>query len=267
MRLHKIDQVPLVDGNGVVSGLEFLANVDYSDAKPNTVVIMAGGLGMRLRPLTDHVPKPMIPVGGKPMLEWILTAASEDGFRKFVLAVNYLGEQIEEYFGDGEDFGVHISYVKEKEPLGTAGALSLLSEEQVDSIVVLNGDVLMQARLSEMVEFHRAEQADMTLAVKVLDTQIPFGVVSLKGSYVEEIREKPVYRDYVNAGIYVMEPEIIRTIPRMSRLDMPDLISQVLADRRVLAFPLHESWIDLGRRSDLEKAESELFHQAEGIDL
>jgi len=259
MRLHQIDQVPLVDENGIVSGLEFLANVDYSDEKPNTVVIMAGGLGMRLRPLTDHMPKPMIPVGGKPMLEWILTAASEDGFRNFVLAVNYLGEQIEEYFGDGKDFGVEITYVKEEEPLGTAGALSLLSKEQTDSVIVLNGDVLMQARLSEMLEFHRAEKADMTLGVKVLDTQIPFGVVSLQGSYVEEIREKPVYRDYVNAGIYVMEPQILRTIPRMSHLDMPDLISQVLADRRVLAFPLHESWIDLGRRSDLEQAESELF--------
>lgn len=264
MRRHKIDQVPLVDENGVVTGLEFLADRDYFDAKPNTVVIMAGGLGMRLRPLTEHVPKPMIPVGGKPILERILTAAREDGFRSFVLAVNYLGEQIEEYFGDGRDFGVEITYVKEEEPLGTAGALSLLSEEQTDSIMVLNGDVLMQARLSEMLEFHRAEQAEMTLAVKVLDTQIPFGVVTLHGSYVEEIREKPVYRDYVNAGIYVIEPEILRTIPRMGRLDMPDLISQVVTDRRVLAFPLHESWIDLGRRSDLEKAESELFYRPRG---
>ena len=264
MRLHKIDQVPLVDKSGIVTGLEFLADGDHIDAKPNTVVVMAGGLGMRLRPLTEHIPKPMIPVGGKPMLERILTAASEDGFRNFALAVNYLGEQIEEYFGDGKDFGVEITYVKEEEPLGTAGALSLLSQEQTDSIVVLNGDVLMQARLSEMLEFHCAERADMTLAVKVLDTQIPFGVVTLQGSYVEEIREKPVYRDYVNAGIYVIEPDILRTIPRMSRLDMPDLISQVVTDRRVLAFPLHESWIDLGRRSDLEKAESELFHQSRG---
>ena len=267
MRLHQIDQVPLVDQNGIVTGLEFLADADYFDAKPNTVVIMAGGLGMRLRPLTDHMPKPMIPVAGKPMLEWILTAASEDGFRNFVLAVNYLGEQIEEYFGDGKDFGVEITYLKEEQPLGTAGALSLLSQEQTGSIIVLNGDVLMQARLSEMLEFHRAERADMTLAVKVLDTQIPFGVVSLQGSYVEEIREKPVYRDYVNAGIYVIEPDILRTIPRMSRLDMPDLISQVVTDRRVLAFPLHESWIDLGRRSDLEKAESELFDQSRGTSI
>lgn len=264
MRSRKVDHVPLVDLSGIVKGLEQLGGTEFAAIKPNTVVIMAGGLGTRLSPLTDHTPKPMIAVGGKPMLERIISSAAEDGFENFILAVNYLGEQIEDHFGDGKDFGVAISYLKEDEPLGTAGALSLLPLQSSESVVVLNGDVLMQARLSEMLHFHTAGRGLLTMAVKVLETQVPFGVVSVAGSYVQHIAEKPTYRDYINAGIYVIEPQVLRTIPRGIRLDMPDLISQVLGDQKVLAFPLHESWIDLGRRSDLDRAESEFSRTSPG---
>jgi NDP-sugar pyrophosphorylase family protein len=249
-----VTHLPLLDGEGKLAGL-FIDQPDgEAAARDNTVVIMAGGMGLRLRPLTENTPKPMIPLGGKPMVQHTIESLRAEGFVNFVLAINYLGDQIEEHFGDGSGLGVRITYVKEQQPLGTGGALSLLEGAFTSPIVLINGDVLLSARLTEMLSYHHAHSADITVGVKVLDTQIPFGVIELEGNRIVAMQEKPVYRDFVNAGVYVLEPSIVDSVSPSERLDMPDLVGEWLSRRKVFAYPLHESWRDLGRIEDLERA-------------
>jgi dTDP-glucose pyrophosphorylase len=256
-RAKEISHIPLVDAEGRVTGL-FVDQIDGGISHlPNVVVIMAGGMGMRLRPLTETTPKPMLSVAGKPMVQHTIEALRSEGFRDIVISLNYLGEQIEQHFGDGADFGVNISYVTEKEPLGTAGALSLISQTFTDPVVVVNGDLLLLAKISDMLEYHQSHEAEITVGVKVLDTQIPFGVVEVDGSRVMGITEKPVYRDFVNAGVYVLEPRIVEGLTAGARIDMPELVETAIAREAVVAFPLHETWIDMGRPADLRRAEDE----------
>lgn len=253
-RSREVTHLPLVDGDGRLAGL-FIDQPDGEAApRDNTVVIMAGGMGLRLRPLTENTPKPMIAVGGKPMVQHTIESLRAEGFENFVLAINYLGDQIEGHFGDGSRLGVRITYVKEEQPLGTGGALSLLEGAFSSPIVVINGDVLMSARLTEMLNYHDAHSADITVGVKVLDTQIPFGVIELESNRIVAMQEKPVYRDFVNAGIYVLEPSVVQSVPSSVRLDMPELVGEWLGQRKVFAYPMHESWRDLGHLEDLENA-------------
>jgi NDP-sugar pyrophosphorylase family protein len=243
-----------VDEEGKLTGL-FIDQPDGEAApRNNSVVIMAGGMGLRLRPLTENTPKPMIPVGGKPMVQHTIESLRAEGFVDFVLAINYLGDQIEGHFGDGSGLGVRITYVKEEQPLGTGGALSLLEGAFTAPIVVINGDVLLSARLADMLNYHHSHSADITVGVKVLETQIPFGVIELAGNQIVGMQEKPVYRDFVNAGVYVLEPSVVGSVPAAVRLDMPDLVAEWLGRRKVFAYPMHESWRDLGRIDDLELA-------------
>ena len=257
-RARELTHIPIVDERGMATGL-FIDQVEEKQNAflQNTVVIMAGGMGLRLRPLTETTPKPMLSVAGKPMMQHTIEALKAEGLRNFVLSLNYLGEQIEQHFGDGSTFGVDITYVREKEPLGTAGSLSLLDQTFSDPIVVVNGDVLLSAKISDMLRYHTSHNAEITVGVKVLDTQIPFGVVNLDGSRITGISEKPVYRDFVNAGVYVMEPHIVEQLERGVRVDMPDIVGSTLGQGAVVAFPLHETWIDMGRPEDLRRAEDE----------
>ena len=253
-RSHEVTHLPLVDGEGKLAGL-FIDQPDgETAARDNTVVIMAGGMGLRLRPLTENIPKPMIPLGGKPMVQHTIESLRAEGFVNFVLAINYLGDQIEGHFGDGSGLGVGVTYVKEEQPLGTGGALSLLEGALTSPIVLINGDVLLSARLTEMLSYHQSHSADITVGVKVLDTQIPFGVIELEGNHIVAMQEKPVYRDFVNAGVYVLEPEVVRSVAPAVRLDMPDLVGEWLGRQKVFAYPMHESWRDLGDIEDLERA-------------
>lgn len=254
VRLREVSHLPLIDEDGRLAGL-FIDQPDGEGvARENTVVIMAGGMGLRLRPLTENTPKPMLPVGGKPMVQHTIESLRAEGFVNFVLAINYLGDQIEGHFGDGSDFGVRITYVKEEQPLGTGGALSLLKGTFTSPLVLINGDVLLSARLSAMLDYHTAHSADITVGVKVLDTQIPFGVVGLEGDHIVAMREKPVYRDFINAGVYVLQPEVVGSVGVATPLDMPDLVLEWLGRRKVFAYPMHESWRDLGHVEDLERA-------------
>ena len=254
VRSQDVTHLPLVDGEGKLAGLFIDQPNGEAASQDNTVVIMAGGMGLRLRPLTENTPKPMLPVGGKPMVQHTIEALRAEGFMKFVLAINYLGDQIEEHFGDGSGFGVSIAYIKEDLPLGTGGALSLLGGSFTSPIVLLNGDVLLSARLTDMLDYHHSHSADITVGVKVLDTQIPFGVIELEGSLIVAMQEKPVYRDFINAGVYVLEPPVVRSVTPAVRLDMPDLVADWMGRRKVFAYPMHESWRDLGHIEDLELA-------------
>ena len=256
-RSLQLAHLPLLRPNGMVTGLFVDRPEIVGSVKDNLVVVMAGGKGLRLRPLTENTPKPMVPVAGKPMVQHIIEGLHSEGFRRIALSINYLGEQIEDYFRDGSGFGVDISYLREEVPLGTGGALSLIKSKETKPVIVINGDVLLSAKLVEMLKFHEDSGGTLTVGVKVLDTQVPYGVVDLEGHSIKAIREKPTYRDFVNAGVYVVDPQVLALVPGGIRFDMTELVERVIQSGEVIAFPLHEAWIDLGRHEDLDRAQKE----------
>lgn len=255
MRVNKILQIPVVDSVRKVVGLHLWSHLTEPQLRPNAMVIMAGGKGERLRPLTETCPKPMIAVAGKPMLEHIVDRAVSEGFRRFVIAVNYLGHMIEEHFGDGSAKGVEISYLREESSLGTAGALCLFSPLPSLPVLVSNGDVLTDVSYGEILDFHGRHHADATMAVRAYEWQHPFGVIQTEGINITGLAEKPVHRSQVNAGIYVLEPAVIDLLEANQRCEMPELFERaILHGKRAIAYPMHEPWLDVGRPQDLETA-------------
>jgi len=253
-----VNHLPLVDKEGRVVGLLLRRDLVSEDQIAVSAVIMAGGQGTRLRPITAGIPKPMLSVGGRPLIEVILEQLRQVGIRRVNLATHYKGEMISEHFGDGKDFGMEIRYVKEDQPLGTAGALSLMGESH-EPILVMNGDILTGVDFRAMLEFHRYHQADMTVAVRRYEFSVPYGVVESDGVVVNGISEKPVVHYLINAGIYLLIPEVCRLIPKGQRYDMPDLIRRLVVEKRsVVSFPVHEYWLDIGRVEDYRRALSDL---------
>jgi len=262
LRRHSIDQLPVIDGGGRLLGLYLLDDLLDQPAAglPNPVVLMAGGRGTRLRPLTDHCPKPMLRVVGKPILESILEQCIASGLQEFYLAVNHLKEQIRDHFGDGSRWGVRIQYIEETTPLGTAGALQLLPGEarRGSPLLVMNGDVLTRLNLAQLLEFHTSHGAAATLGVRSHDVVIPFGVVEAEGVDLVGFREKPVLRHQVNAGIYAIEPSLLSLIPADQSMDMPTLLLAAReAGKRVAVCPIHEYWCDIGRPETLKQADED----------
>lgn len=257
MTANNVRHLPVVDAQRRVVGLHSWQDLTQSPQLDNTVVLMAGGLGTRLRPLTEQCPKPLLPVNGRPMLEHIIRRARAEGFRRFCVAVHYLGHMIEEHFGDGSSLGVSISYLREEAPLGTAGALSLLSAIPAGPVIVMNGDVITDVRLADLVEFHDRHRAAATMAVRVHEWQHPFGVVRTAGIDIVGVEEKPVVRTHINAGVYVLEPRALRTLRRGEHCDMPSLFLRLReGGERTIAYPMHEPWLDVGRRDDFERAQA-----------
>ncbi len=258
MQANKIHQLPIVDAGRRVVGLHVWDALQTAPrARANTMVVMAGGKGTRLRPHTENCPKPLLPVGGKPMLEHIIQRASGEGFRHFVLAIHYLGHMIEEYFGDGGRWNVRIDYIRENAPLGTGGALSLLTPRPEHPFLVTNGDVLTDIRYSEILDFHERQSAAATMAVRSHEWQHPFGVVKTRGMEIVGFEEKPVYRSHVNAGIYVIEPRALDALETDQHCDMPTLFERLQAGAdRTIVYPMHEPWFDVGRPADLEQVRS-----------
>jgi dTDP-glucose pyrophosphorylase len=257
MQMNRIHQLPVVDERRRVVGLRVWYELQASSQRANQMVIMAGGLGTRLRPYTEDCPKPLLQVSGKPMLEHIIERAKTEGFHRFVIAINYLGHMIEEYFADGARWQVHIEYLREKLPLGTAGAIRLLEPSPELPVLVSNGDVLTDIRYSELLEFHCRHRAAATMAVRQHEWQHPFGVVRTDGIEIVGFEEKPVARSHINAGIYVLEPDCLDALEADVPCDMPALFAR-LQDRgaRTIAYPMHEPWLDVGREDDLERAVS-----------
>lgn len=258
MRARRIHQIPLVDAEGQVAGIEVLDDLLEPEAQSNPVVLMAGGLGTRLRPLTEDRPKPMLEVGNKPILETILEGFTAYGFRRFYLSVNYKAEMIEDYFGDGSAWGVDITYLQEEKRLGTAGPLSLLPERPQETMIVMNGDLLTKLNFTNLLDFHRKHGVAATMCVREHETQVPYGVIETNDQYMEGITEKPTERYFVNAGIYVMEPETLDHVPQDQFLDMPDLFENLLeAGKEVAVFPVREYWQDVGREEDFHRVNGE----------
>lgn len=255
MFANKIHQIPVVDENRCLVGLHLWDEIVAPPARPNLMVIMAGGKGTRLRPHTDNCPKPLLPVAGKPMLEHIIERAKLEGFQNFLLAVHYLGFMIEDYFGDGSKLQVNIEYLRENVPLGTAGALSLLNAAVDKPFVVTNGDVLTDIRYGELLDFHVRHHAHATMAVRAHEWQHPFGVVQLQGVEIVGFEEKPLVRTHINAGVYVLEPAALGLLSQGEYCDMPALFERIQAQgSRTVAYPMHEPWMDVGRPDDLHKA-------------
>lgn len=258
MQANKVRQLPVVDENRFVVGLHLWDELLAPSKRPNSMVIMAGGRGTRLGEYTANCPKPLLPVGGKPMLEHIIERAKAEGFEHFILAIHYLGQMIEEHFGDGTKLKVNIEYLREKAPLGTAGALGLLQTRPTAPFLVTNGDVLTDIRYGELLDFHIRHTAGSTMAVRLHEWQNPFGVVKTNGVDIVGFEEKPVARSHINAGIYVLEPGVLDLIGSNEYCDMPTLFARVRHKAgRTIVYPMHEPWVDVGRPVDLERARSE----------
>jgi len=255
MQANKKNQMPIVDENRRVVGLHVWDELMVPAKRPNLMVLMVGGKGERLHPLTQNCPKPLLQVHGKAILEHIIERAKAEGFGRFVLAIHYLGHMIEEHFGDGSRFDVQIEYLREDSPLGTAGAIGLLGGRPNSAFVVSNGDVLTDIRYGELIDFHYRHAATATMAVQRYEWQHPFGVVETDGMEIVGFEEKPVLRSYVNAGVYVLEPEALDALSQGERCDMPTLFSRIKArGLRTIVYPMHEPWLDVGRVEDLERA-------------
>ena len=248
---------PVVDGKGRVIGL-YPDVLGMAAARDNLVVLMAGGRGARLFPLTQDCPKPMLKVAGRPLLQTIIERLQAQGFRRFRLAVNYLGEMIEDHFGDGSSLGVEIDYLREDHPRGTAGALSLLDEPLDAPLLVMNGDVLTRMSFGELIDFHLEHEASATLCVREHTFQSPHGVVETEGPRLTALTEKPTFRWLANAGVYCLSPEVLSRVPAEGLYDMPDLLNALNGDGCIVgAYPIHEYWLDIGRPPDFESAQAE----------
>ena len=254
MQEHRIRQIPILDSDDRVVDLVMMEDLLPDQGLPLQAVIMAGGYGKRLRPLTESLPKPMLPVGDRPLLERTIDQLRRAGIKRVQVSTGYLREKITDYFGDGRDFGVELRYVTEDQPLGTAGALGLL-EEPDEPLLVINGDILTQVDYRAMLDFHHHHQADMTVAARQYDLRVPYGVVETDGVRITGIVEKPTVQNFINAGIYLLSPVVHRYIPSAQRCDMPDLIRRLIEEGcLVVCFPVREYWIDIGEVKDYRRA-------------
>ena len=258
MQRDTVHQIPALDETGKVVHLFLLEDLIRPKKLPNTVVIMAGGEGRRLRPLTNNCPKPMLQVAGKPLMEIILKQCLDAGFEQFFFAVNYLKEQIQSHFRDGSEWDARIQYLEEDKPLGTAGALSLMPQRPDHPFLVLNGDVLTRVDFMRLLRFHEDHQSMATLCIREHTTQIPYGVVRVDDVKVLALEEKPLMTHYVNAGIYLLNPDVLGLVPKDTFFDMPQLLTAATNQgKTVSAFPIHEYWLDIGLPEMLERAHEE----------
>lgn len=255
---YAIRHVPVVDDRGILVDVVTVDDLRHRADLATTVVLMAGGRGQRLYPLTKDVPKPMLPIGGVPLLEIILRRLASRGFVNVVISVNYLADVIIDHVGDGSHLGLSVSYLHEDKPLGTAGALADLRGRVTDTFIVMNSDLLTHVDLRDMLSFHDKQGASATVGVREHLFEIPYGVVNLSGSIVESMVEKPMHRSLVNAGIYALDPVALERLVPGEYADMPSLLGAMMEDgQTVAAFPIHESWLDVGRPEDLNQARTD----------
>lgn len=260
MERHRLSQIPLVDSEGRVVGIETLHGLLHGRRRDNAVFLMAGGFGTRLQPLTDNCPKPLLNVGGKPILEIIIENFVKAGFHRFFISTHYLPEMIQEGIGDGSRWDVEVRYLHEDEPLGTGGALGLLPRDEIqEPMFVMNGDLLTTLDFNKLLDFHDNHDGVATMCVREYEHRVPFGVIESDGLRVTSMVEKPSYRYFINAGIYVLSPAVLDKIDAGQRIDMPTLLEQrMTAGEAVNMFPLHEYWLDIGRLEDFQRAQQEV---------
>ncbi|MBB1428509.1 CBS domain-containing protein [Shewanella sp. SG44-2] len=261
MQNNGINSIPILTDDKVV-GVETLQHVMKKTQHQNPILIMAGGYGTRLRPLTDNCPKPMLYIGDKPILETVIISFINSGFVNFYISTHFMPEKIQSHFGDGSQWGVNIHYVHEDSPLGTGGALGLLPQDMPDlPIIMMNGDVLTKVNFERLLEFHIDNAAHATMCVRKYDYQIPYGVINNEGNKIISMVEKPTQRFFVNAGIYVVSQALACSVPVDHIIDMPTLLEQYIAKQKdVLMFPIHEYWLDIGRMDDFNRAQADIHN-------
>lgn len=258
---NKIKLIPVVNNDkNVINYYEIDDLIDYNRIeKENVVLIMAGGLGTRLRPLTDDIPKPMLKVGNKPILETIIEQFKDYGFTNILISVNYKADIIENYFRDGKDFGVSINYIKESQQLGTGGAIKLAQKHLDKPFFVINGDILTNVNFCNLLQYHLENKFSITIGSRIYETQIPYGVLNLDESCVTSLEEKPIYSYTVSGGIYVLNPEIISNIPENQYFNITELIDKLMENNeRVGSFPIRGYWMDIGKIEDYHKANEDI---------
>ena len=258
---NQIYIIPIVNENFTLVGIEEVNDLITPKEYKNKIVLMVGGLGTRLRPLTNDTPKPLLKVGNKPILETIIENFSKYGFKHFILSVNYKSEMIQKYFGNGSHFGVNIEYVLEDQRMGTAGALSLMRDKLKDDFFVMNGDLLTNINYEHLLDYHLKDKATATMCVKEYDFQIPYGVVNIKNNHILSISEKPIHKFFVNAGIYMLNPSVLKFIPDGEFFDMPTLFDYLISNKQKnISFPIREYWLDIGEIKEYEKANIEYLN-------
>lgn len=254
----KLHQIPIVDNKGKIISIQEIDELIKPKEKPNKVVLMAGGLGTRLRPLTENTPKPMLKVGDKPILQTIIEKFVEYGYTNIVICVNYKFHIIQDYFEDGAKFGAKIEYILENQRMGTAGALSLLKSKPTESFFVMNGDLLANVNFEHLEDFHTSNNSIATMCIKEYDFQVPYGVVNIENSKILSIKEKPIHSFFVSAGIYMLSPDALKYIPKNDFYDMPTLFEKLISEKQnTISFPLREYWLDIGRIEEYKKANDE----------
>ena len=257
-RAKKIVHIPIIDDNNVLIGIEKTDELLRPKKRTNKVVLMVGGLGTRLRPLTDTTPKPLLKVGKKPILQTIIENFAKYGFTEIILSVNYKAEMIEAYFKDGSEFGVAIEYVHESQRMGTAGALSLMREKLTEPFFVMNGDLLTNVNFEHMLNYHISNTSDATMGVREYEYQVPYGVVRSQGHIIESIEEKPLQKFFVSAGIYLLDTNALEHIPSNDFYDMPTLFETLIANKKqATSFPIHDYWLDIGQIDEFNRANNE----------
>lgn len=259
METYQLLQLPVVDPHGQVIGLETLHDLLNRQRRDNPVFLMAGGFGTRLRPLTQNCPKPLLKVGDKPILELILERFISSGFHRFFISTHYMPEMIREHFGDGSQWGVSIRYIHEDAPLGTGGSLGLLPHDEINlPLFMMNGDLLTTLNFENLLEFHQGHAGAATMCVREYEYCVPYGVIQNDGHRICSMVEKPVQRFFINAGIYLLSPELVKSVAAGTRVDMPTLLEhEISAGRDVNMFPVHEYWLDIGRMEDFQRAQQE----------
>ena len=255
MKALGVRHVPIIDRKKRLIGIHFLQELIGKVSKPNIAVIMAGGKGIRLRPLTEYCPKPMIPVAGRPILERLVLQLVGHGIQQIYISINYLGNMIEEHFGDGSSFGCTIEYLREKEALGTGGSLALLPERLEHPLIVMNGDLVTQVNITKLLDFHEQEHVEATIVSRPYQVEIPFGVITKEGNRLVQIQEKPPANYLINAGVYVLNPVVLKLIPRDREFPITNLFDLLLKKKSLVGvYMLQEEWIDIGRHDELHKA-------------
>lgn len=258
MRDAKVRHLPLLNDDRHVVDIALCESATDVPKLPMQAVIMAGGFGTRLRPLTDNTPKPMLAIAGRPLMERAIEGLQQAGVRRINITTHYMPEKITSYFGSGSDFGVELNYVSEDEPLGTAGALGLLGEIE-EPLLVINGDILTNTDFGALLRFHQEKKSLLTVGVRHYDIQVPYGVIEAKNGRILGLREKPTYEFFVNAGVYLLDPSVRQFIPTSGRFDMTDLIDLLLEmGKPVASFPILEYWIDIGKHDDFDRAQREV---------
>jgi dTDP-glucose pyrophosphorylase len=258
---NKVYQIPILDNDNFVVDVLDLATLLTTQKRKNKVILMAGGLGTRLRPLTENTPKPLLKVGNKPILQTIIENFANHGFENIIISLNYKSQMIRDFFKEGKEFGVNIEYIEETKRLGTAGALALLEENPKEPFFVMNGDLLTNVNFAELLDFHTSSNSTGTMCVREYQYQIPYGVIETREEQITSIVEKPIQKFFVNAGIYLLNPSVLEHVPKDEFYDMPTLFEQLIKKKqKVSSFPIHEYWLDIGQHHDFTKANEE-YHE------